>query len=242
MIHSGAEVVVCSDGNEVAREAMTRLVEIAAESVELRGSFSLAVPGGSSPRLLFDLLAQDASGAVPWAQTNLFFTDERCVPPDHGDSNYRLARETLVCRVPIPPSNVHRFRAELAPEEAAAAYESEMRMTMGEDPRLDLAVLGMGDDTHTASLFPHSPALGERSRLAVANWVERLGAYRLTLTVPALNRSRHIIVLATGQSKAQALALALAGDIDVEEHPIQAIRPVDGSMVWIVDQEAAALL
>ena len=235
-------LIVCADAHGVAREAAEQLRGVAEAAIAERGAFYLAIPGGSSPKVLFELLTQPGYRGLPWENTHIFFTDERCVGPQHPDSNYRLASELLISRVAIPGGNVHRFHAELPPDEAAKMYESEMRRVMGNAPRLDLAILGMGDDTHTASLFPHSPALDERVRLATADWVEKLDTYRLTLTIPMLNGSRNVIVLATGSGKAAALAEALNGEVDVAAHPIQAIKPGDGRLVWIVDREAASLL
>lgn len=192
---------------------------------------------------MFGLLAGDGIGTiVPWSLTHVFFTDERCVPPDSLQSNYRLARDLLLTKVRLPEPNVHRFLAELPPDEAACAYEAEMRRVMGDAPKLDLAVLGMGRDTHTASLFPNSPALRESTRLAAPNPVGGAIGDRLTLTIPALCAARSVIVLASGAEKADAVRQALRGDFDPCAHPVQAVRPTDGRLLWLLTSDSAARL
>lgn len=238
-----ANLLICGDPEQAARETAERFVCAGVRSVALRGVFNVAVPGGSSPRRAFELLATGGFvDLVPWTRTHVFFTDERCVPPDDIESNYRLAFDTLLSHVPAPKSNIHRFRGELEPDEAAALYEHELRQAMGGPPRFDLVILGMGQDTHTASLFPNSPALAEHFRLAAANWIETLNAHRLTLTVPALSSAESIIIMALGTEKAEAVRTALQGEVNVEAHPVQAIRPDTGRLLWIVDQDAASEL
>lgn len=201
----------------------------------------MAVPGGSSPAEMFRLLAgEDYRRLIPWAATHVFFTDERCVPPDSPDSNFRLANELLFSGV--PECRVHRFETELAPVDAAAKYEDTMRSVMGERPIFDLVVLGMGADTHTASLFPDSPALTESKLLAAHNPVGGAIGDRLTLTLPALCDARSVVVLVLGDQKSQALQIALQGPFDPVKHPVQAVRPTNGTLIWITWQQAAAML
>lgn len=238
-----ANILVCEDEKAASREAAERFVCAAIRSVAEHGEFYVAVSGGGSPKGMYELLAgSEFSAIVPWSRTELFFTDERCVAPDSDQSNYRMVSELLLSTVPIPEPNIHRFRGEDPPDLAAECYEQEMRDVMGESPRFDLIVLGMGDDTHTASLFPNSPALQETGRHAVANYVEKLGAHRLTLTIPVINHAHSIAVLAFGEGKSQALADVLHGPVDTNLHPVQAVRPTFGRLLWIVDRAAASKL
>lgn len=204
----------------------------------------IAVSGGATPKRLFETLAQPPwLDAVPWANVRLCQVDERPVPPDHPDSNYHLLKETLLDRVPVPPGNIHRIHAELGAEAAAAAYDMELRsfLPVGADgfPRLDLVLLGMGDDGHTASLFPHSPGLHEAERWAIANPVEKLGVERVSLTYPVLNAAARVVFSVSGAAKGPALDRVLRGERDIEELPAQGIQPVNGELIWLVDAAAA---
>ena len=238
-----SNILICQDDKAASREAAERFVCTAIRAVAERGTFLVAVSGGSSSKGLYELLSSRGySELVPWTHTELFFADERCVPPESEESNYRMVHRLLLSTVPIPESNVHRFHGEDPPELAANAYEQEIHSVMGDSPCFDLIVLGMGADTHTASLFPFSPALKESGRHAVASYVETLGAYRLTLTVPLINHAESVIVLALGEAKATALATAVNGPIDTDAHPIQSIHPTHGRLLWIVDQAAASRL
>lgn len=238
-----SDVLVCRNARSAAQEVAERFTSAALSSVAAQGIFHVAIPGGSSSRAAFELLASEPyASLIPWDRTMVFFTDERCVPPDHKDSNYRLANDLLLSRVPIPPSNVYRFPGELPPIEAAAEYEQVLGQKMGERPRFDLVVLGMGEDTHTASLFPNSPALDETQKLAAANFVAKLEAHRLTLTIPVIRGARRVLVLALGSAKAHAVKEVLQGEANERLHPVQSVAPIDGRLLWVVDQEAAAEL
>jgi 6-phosphogluconolactonase len=238
-----ANILVCRDPQAVAEEAAEQFICAAQRSVAERGAFFVALSGGYSPRGTYKYLASEAiRDQVPWGKTFVSFTDERCVPPDHEESNYKLVNDLLLSKVPISPSNVCRFPGELPPVEAALQYEQVLRYRMGQDPRFDFILLGMGQDTHTASLFPNSPALNESTRLAVENFVARLNAYRLTLTIPVLRNARQIVILALGKQKASAVRDVLQGPTDEQAHPVQAIRPKNGRLLWIIDQEAASEL
>ena len=209
------------------------------------GRFSVAVPGGNTPKQVYALLASEAfKERVEWGRVHVFFGDERCVPPEHPESNYRMVLETLLSNVPIPQKNVYRIKGELGPEEAAAAYESELRkyFVAASVPRFDLVLLGMGEDGHTASLFPDSAALNEKNAWVAANWVAQLNSFRITLTLSALNAAANILFLVKGLQKAKRLAEVLNGPFDLLQLPAQAIRPTNGSLVWMVDAEAAAML
>jgi 6-phosphogluconolactonase len=245
MTRARAELRVFPDLAALSAAAAEVVVERAAEAVAARGAFAVALSGGRTPRALYELLGdpgREFSRRVPWEKTHAFFGDERCVPPDHPDSNYGMARAALLARVPIPPGQVHRVRGELADAgQAAAEYEQAMRDFFGEDPVFDLVVLGMGSDGHTASLFPGSAALSERERWVAAPFVEGIGAHRITLTLPVLGRSRAAVFLVAGADKAAALARALGEGPAGERPPAARVRP-SGALLWLADRAAAGLL
>lgn len=242
----GPELRVFPGPAEVAAAAAAEVLARGAEAVTARGAFALALAGGSTPRVLYALLA-DPGGPfatrMPWQRTQVFFGDERHVPPDHPDSNFRMASQSLLERVPVPAENVHRIRGEVPDADAAAAaYERELRAALGEPPALDLVLLGLGEDGHTASLFPGSPALEERERWVVAPWVERLGKRRITLTLPALEAARQVLFLVTGAGKSAALRRALREPASAEPVPASRVRPGNGRVLWLADRAAAASL
>lgn len=242
-----ADLLIVDDADALAREAAARLAHHARECVDASGRFTLALSGGSTPRRLYTLLADpDAPyrAAVPWAATHVFWGDERCVPPDDPQSNYRMAREALLSRVPIPPENVHRVEAERPdPKAAAALYERELRRVFalgeGEAPRFDRMLLGMGPDGHTASLFPGSDAIGVRDRLVAATWVEKFESFRITLTIPVFERAASVHFLVSGADKAETLAAVFDPASPPDRFPCQRIRPADGELLWLVDRAAA---
>lgn len=227
---------------QAAAEALAREVcRFSAESIAERGRFTVALAGGSTPALLYGLLASPPlSAEIDWSRWHVLWGDERCVPPDHPDSNYGMARRTLLDHVPIPPAHVHRMHGEDEPERAAANYERTLHDALAPDDRLDLALLGIGDDGHTASLFPGTAAVDERNRSVVANWVPHLGVHRITLTLPALNSARHVAVLATGADKADAVRRALAPRTDDATPPIALVAPEDAPVVWYLTENAVS--
>ena len=235
-------VVVAGDQEALSRQAASYLAQAMAAAVAERGRCSLALSGGSTPRRTYQLLAEPPlRDAIPWQHVHLFWGDERCVPPDHPDSNYRLAREALLAHVPVPRSNVHRVPTEAgAPVAVAAHYERDLRgafvLEVEDVPRFDLILLGMGPDGHTASLFPGSAALDETRRLVVPNSVDYLPHERVTFTLPVLNAARGVLFLVAGADKTQPLAAALAGDRSL---PAARVRPTDGELRWYVDRLAA---
>lgn len=239
MQNLNANILIFKDQESASKEVVYRFICTAWKSIEEHGEFYAAIPGGSSPRRIFEILVGQN---LPWDHIHIFFTDERYVLPESDDSNYKLANDLFLSKVPIPEKNIHRFLTELSPGEAAVDYESQIKAVMGDNPEFDLIILGMGEDTHIASLFPGSPALNEKKRLAVVNEIEKLSAQRLTLTIPALNKSRNIIILAFGDSKAESLNEALTSISNVLIHPVHAISPENGELVWVVDQKAAARL
>jgi len=230
------------------RRAADEVARRAEASVATRGRFAIALSGGSTPRRLYALLADPGEpfrARVPWGRTHVFFGDERHVHPDHPDSNYGMARAALLAKVPLPPGNVHRIRSEDPDADAAARdYERVLRDAVGpgsgEPPRLDLVLLGLGTDGHTASLFPGTDALEEERRLVVAPWVERLRSRRITLTLPALDAARAVVFLVSGAEKAERVAEVLEGG--GAALPAARVRPDDGELVWLLDAPAASLL
>ena len=228
------EIEVYVDADALARAAAVHFVAQAAQATAARGRFVVALAGGATPRAAYALLASaEFAAQVNWRCVHVLWGDERCVPPDHRDSNYRLARETLLNRVPIPGANVRRIRGELPPALSAAAYESELETTLGTDGRFDLILLGLGADGHTASLFPGTPALEERTRWVVENYVEALKTWRITLTLPIINAARQVTFLVSGAAKAEALARIQAG----EPLPAGLVQPTQGNLTWLVDQQ-----
>ena len=229
----------------MARGAAERFVELGQAAIDARGCFSVGLAGGSTPKRAYELLASEAyREQLNWSKVHIFFGDERCVPPDHSESNYRMANEALISRVSIPPPNVHRINGLGDAVANASLYEDELRTFFNPAswPRFDLVLLGMGDDGHTASLFPGTKALVEPRAWVVANWVEKFGAFRITLTAPAINHAANIAFLVTGATKAERLLEVLRGALDPEKLPSQLIQPLDGSLFWLVDKAAAGRL
>jgi 6-phosphogluconolactonase len=218
-------------------------------AVNHRGIARIAISGGSTPQTTFKLLA-DPDGpflaTVPWDKLQLFWVDERCVPPTHPESNYGVCKELLLSKVPLPEANVFRMEGELEPEEAAARYEATIRNTLklegAESPAFDLVVLGMGPDGHTASLFPHTEALDVMNRLVVANHVAQKDTWRITLTWPVINQGHEVAFELAGADKADVLAAVLAGPRNPEEYPSQLIRPASGKLLFLLDEGSASKL
>src|SRR3989442_3274545 len=243
---SDATLTVCADPAALAETAANLIIDIATEAVRERGRFMLCLAGGETPRATYARLALPAfSERVRWDRTWAFFGDERVVPPDHPESNYRMAHETLLSRVPIPPAQILRMRGEDADAEgAAAAYAAALAEVFGtrrgELPRFDLVLLGLGVDGHTASLFPNSPVLLERFRSVAAVHVAAAKIpQRLTLTFPVLNAAARVLFLVTGAEKAKILQKVLDEPATL---PATMVRPTDGELIWLVDPAAAALL
>jgi 6-phosphogluconolactonase len=222
---------------ELAAAAAREFAAKAREAIEERGRFAVVLAGGSTPKATYEILARDYANRIDWSSVHVFFGDERTVPPDHEDSNYRMARETLLEYIRV--GGVHRIRCELPPDEAAAAYEEELREFFGEEPpRFDLILLGIGADGHTASLFPETSALEVHDRWVVANPVLKLDTTRITLTVPVINAASSVIFLVAGEDKAAALKEILEGDADPREYPARLIQP-PGGPEWMLDRAAA---
>jgi 6-phosphogluconolactonase len=227
---------------ELAEASARDFATMTQEAMDERGRFAVALAGGSTPKATYEVLARDYTNELDWSRVHVFFGDERTVPPDDEDSNYRMAYETLLSHVPV--GSVHRMRGELPPDEAAAAYEEELRAFFGQVdvPRFDLILCGLGEDGHTLSLFPETAALDVNDRWVVANPVLKLGTTRLTLTIPVLNASRAVTFLVAGESKAEALKEVLEGDADPRAYPAKLVRPESRDLTWMVDRAAARLL
>jgi 6-phosphogluconolactonase len=239
---------VHADADALAWAAATRLTGTATAAVRQRGRFTIALSGGSTPSKLFQVLALgEWAVRFPWPYTHVFWADERCVPPEHEDSNFGAARRALLGRVPVPEEQIHRWHGEhpephTEAERYAAVLREHVEPFRDGNPRFDLILLGMGADGHTASLFPHSPALSLNAQPAAANYIDKLASHRLTLTYPAINAAREILFLVAGQDKAGMLSRVLEGPRDLQELPSQAVAPVDGTLTWLVDEAAVARL
>jgi 6-phosphogluconolactonase len=237
-------VKIYSTSDELIHAAAELFVNCHNEAMRARGRFSVALSGGSTPKALFALLATEEFRAqIDWAHSFIFWGDERCVPPDDPDSNYRIARESLLDHVSVLPDHIYRMRGEVDPEQAAGEYEGFLKAFFkGENTRFDLLLLGMGDDGHTASLFPRTAALKEKGRLVVANYLEMKNIWRITLTTRAINAAANIAFLVSGVAKADRLREVLKGEYKPELLPSQLIKPEQGELVWLVDKEAASML
>lgn len=219
------------------------------EAAKRRGAARVAISGGSTPQAAFRILADPArpfANTIPWDQLQLYWVDERCVPPEDPESNYGVCKKLLLDHVSIPASNVHRIEGELDPQEAASRYESKLRNSMklegAESPRFDLLLLGMGDDGHTASLFPHTDGLHELGRLVIANHVPQKDTWRISLTWMVINQAAEVAFNIAGPAKTDVVAEVFTGPRDVERLPSQLIRPTNGRLLLQLDEVAAAKL
>jgi 6-phosphogluconolactonase len=242
-----AAIRVYHDPAELALKAARSFARLADQYVIGCGRFSVALSGGTTPRAMFEhLAAEPLRETIPWSSIFFFWGDERAVGPDHVDSNFRMANDTLLSRVPVPAENIFRMHGEDPNlSQAADDYSDTLRRVLGSQsglPRLDLILLGMGADGHTASLFPGSPALEATGSIVVSNFVEKFGTSRLTLTAPAINAARNIRFVVGGEDKAPALKAVLEGPPDPRLYPSQLIHPSDGSLLWMTDEGAASQL
>lgn len=227
---------------KIYEDAAKLFVSAANEAAQWRGVFRVALSGGSTPKGLYSLLAEDYADRVPWDKVHIYFGDERCVPPDDPESNFKMVHDAMLARINIPEANIHRMKGEIDPEEAAADYERDLiesfGLQPGELPIFDLILLGIGPDGHTASLFPESHAICETKRLVVATYVEKLDSTRLTLTPPVLKSARKVLFLIAGSEKAAALKHVLESDYQPGHYPAQLLRKAEGEVVWLVDKLA----
>ncbi len=232
---------------EVAKAAAELFTTAVISAAKARGAARVAISGGTTPKAMFGLLAAEPfASQIPWDKLDLFWVDERCVPPDHADSNYRMTREALLDKVPLPADRIHRMEGELAPEVAAARYESTIRNAFrlegAETPTFDLILLGMGDDGHTASLFPHTEGLNDLTHIVIANHVPQKDTWRITLTSPVINQARKVAFLIEGAAKAQVLHDVFLGPFQPDTYPSQIIRPASGELTLLLDSAAASKL
>ena len=243
------DVRILTNTDAIARRAAQDFLQSATQSVSEKGSFSVALSGGSTPKALYSLLATDAAlrSQLPWDKMYMYFGDERSVGPDHADSNFRMATETMLSKVPIKPEQVFRIKGEYKDtEKAAQEYEQVLRTSFkiaeGQFPRFDLVFLGIGNEGHTASLFPGTKALHETKRLAVRNWVGKLYTNRITLTAPVINNAARVVFMVTGADKTLALKGILEGTHEPDQLPAQLIQPPNGKLLWLVDTVAGGML
>ena len=239
-------IAIYPDIDILSHEAAQYIVRIATASVKSHGRFTIALSGGTTPRKLYGLLGSEPyRSQIDWTLVHIFWSDERCVPPDSEESNYHLAHEVLLSKISIPAVQVHRMPADMSDRNAASQeYTNEMRRVFGTDgiPNFDLIQLGMGPEGHTASLFPHQAALHEQQRLVVPVSVPKPPPDRLTFTPPLLNAARNVLFLVTGNDKADALHAVLEDPYNPDEYPAQIVRPPNGEVTWMVDTAAAAKL
>ena len=246
-MNSSPEIRTLTTPQELFAAAAEEVVRTANEAVAQRARFTIVLSGGSTPKSLYNLLATNARTALPWDRMFFFWGDERHVPPTDPDSNYSMADETLLSKIPVPAGNVFRIKAE-NPDAAAVAeaYEQTIlkffQLKSGGVPNFDLILLGMGPDGHTASLFPGTTALQEKSHLVVANWVEKMKTHRITLTLPVLNAARCVTFLVSGTDKASVLRAVLEEDVPAEQYPSKLVRPAAGKLIWLMDRAAASQL
>ena len=243
------EIRVLADGAAIAKRAALVFVQAAASAVRDRGSFTVALAGGSTPKALYGLLAADSilRSQVPWDKMHLFFGDERHVGPEHPESNFRMATEAMISKAPLKAAQVTRIKGEYEDtERAAREYEQGLRahfkLKDGEYPRFDLLLAGMGNEGHTLSLFPGTKALHADGRIAVRNWVGKLYTERITITAPAANNAAQIIFMVTGADKALALKGVLEGPFEPDQLPAQLLQPINGRLLWLVDAAAGGML
>ena len=238
------EIIICQNLSELNRKAAEEFVGLGGAANARRGRFTVALSGGSTPKALYTLLASaEYRNRLDWSRVHLFWGDERGVPPDHPESNFRMVQESLLSKVETPPENIHRMAGEKNPQAAAAEYENELRRVFSSSqaaaPRFDLIYLGLGEDGHTASLFPGSAALSENQRWVTIAYVERLQAHRLTLTLPVINAAAQITFLVSGKSKSAIVKRLLGAGADSAILPAAKISPTDGRLTWLITQDAA---
>ena len=246
--HSNREIQVFRDVNDIASRAAELILAAANTAVQQNGRFTIALAGGSTPKTLYSLLSSEPYFSVmPWDKTYIFFGDERCVPPDDKDSNFRMASESMLTKLALKPEQVHRIKAENPdPEKAAQEYEqlltSFFGLSSGQLPRFDVTLIGMGDEGHMLSLFPGTKALQDGGRLVRSNWIGKLYTWRVTVTAPVANNSGLVIFMVTKPDKALALKGVLEGPYEPEQLPSQLLQTTNGKTVWLVDTAAAEKL
>lgn len=243
---SDPRIIVLEDQQALYVRAAEEIAHFVGESISVSGEFTVALAGGSTPAEVYELLATRFRLSVDWKEMQFFWGDERCVPPDDEASNYGMAARSMLDRIDLRPDQIHRIRGEDSPEAAARAYEEEIRsvFSLGEDefPRFDLVMLGMGENAHTASLFPNSPAIHEQRRLAVVTEGIPPHATRISITPGVINHAARVLFVVSGAGKAEAVKAVLEGPHDPDRYPAQIVQPEDAEYLWMLDQAAARLL
>jgi len=236
-------IKIFPSSESLSQEVTQHFILKANDAIKTKGRFSVALAGGSTPQKSYQLLASPLNANhVNWSKVHLFWGDERCVPPDDNESNYHMVKETLLKQIDIPASHIHRMEGELNPENAAHRYQNLLKDFFGEIPQFDLVILGMGADGHTASLFPGTEALHETSDWVSANYVDKLAAWRITLTYNIINHAHTITFVVSGANKAETLNKVLEGQYKPDLYPSQRIQPDHGELNWYIDKNAAHLL
>lgn len=241
------ETIICADAEELSRKAAERFIRLAQEAIARTGRFIVALSGGSTPRALYSLLASPGyNERIQWSKIHLYWGDERCVPPHHPESNFLMVQETLLANITIPRENFHRIAAEFDPNLAAADYEEQIRklfqLTPGALPRFDLILLGLGEDGHTASLFPGNAALDDKQHLVVATYVDKLNTHRVSLTLPVINRAAEVLFLVAGPDKAPVVKQIISEPPQAAALPAARVCPGSGRLVWLITKDAAGEL
>jgi 6-phosphogluconolactonase len=246
MIHR-PQIYIAQDENAFQKKALQLILETTTRAIEERKRAIWSLCGGRTPKMVFPTLA-DAyyRERIDWSRVFVCWGDERCVPPDHVDSNYKLARDTFLSKVPLPSANIHRMAGEMeSPHAAARAYEQNLSVLFKYDrpfPKFDLMLLGMGEDGHTASLFPGTMALDEQEKWVVGQWVENVSSNRLTVTFPVINHARKIVFLCPGENKANVLKEIFRPETPRNRYPVQRVQPIEGELVWLLDKASASKL
>src|SRR5216684_4089470 len=241
------KLIILDDAQSLYVHAAEEIAHFAGEAICMHAEFMLCLSGGSTPAATYELLAERFRLSVDWKEVQFFWGDERCVPPDDPASNFGMANRTMLSKLPLRPEQIHRIRGEDEPAQAAQEYERELRDFFRLDqpgglPSFNLLLLGLGENAHVASLFPHHPALHERTRLAVAVDVEAMPSRRISLTVPVINSAERVMFVVSGETKAEAVRSVLQGPADPEQYPAQFVKPHSGETVWLIDRAAASQL
>ncbi|SRR6266446_3311903 len=243
---SKPELIILDDASAMETRAAEEIVHVSGEAICTHGQFSLCLTGGGTPAGVYSLMATRFHLSVDWKEVHFFWGDERCVSPNHEASNFGMAHRTMLSALQLRSEQIHRMKGEDPPEKAARHYEDHLKSFFGLDdgefPRFDLMLLGLGDNAHIASLFPHHPALHEGKRLCVPVEVDAPQRHRLTLTSPVINNSARIMFMVCGENKADAVRAVLEGPRDIESYPAQLVDPRDGTVTWVLDKAAASKL
>ena len=243
---SDKKVIVLDDLQALYVHAAEEITHFAGDAICTHGEFTLCLSGGSTPAATYELMATRFKLSVDWKEVQFFWGDERCVPPPDPASNYEMASRTMLSKLALNPSQIHRIRGEDTPADAARAYEEELHsffgLADGDLPHFNLVLLGLGDNAHTLSFFPGDPAIHERERLAIAVKVDAPEPHRVTMTTPVANNAARVMFMVGGASKAQAVKNVLEGPRDPDRFPAQLIQPADGELIWLLDKSAARLL